>query len=88
MDQFSYAVYFHIKRERHGHLFQGRFKAVLVEADAGDLTGMGGKELGEVFGNVSGTAITMRHKAVSGQIRNYKKLKGRVNGLTKQIMNI
>ena len=97
MSQFSYAVYFNIKRERHGHLFQGRFKAVLVDADeylkhllryihlnpvrakmvksasdypwssysffigsardvaiylARDLTGMGGKELGEVFGSV------------------------------------
>jgi hypothetical protein len=32
---------------------------------ARDLTGMGGKELGEIYGNVSGAAITMRHKAVS-----------------------
>lgn len=29
----SYATYFNRKRNRHGHLFQGRFKAVLVEAD-------------------------------------------------------
>jgi len=49
---------------------------------------MGGKELGKIFGNVSGAAIAMRHKAVSEQIRNYKKLKGWINGLTKQIMNI
>jgi len=49
---------------------------------------MGGKELGEVFGNVSGAAITMRHKAVSEKIRNNKRLQGRVNGLIKQIINI
>ncbi len=29
----SYATYFNKKRQRSGHLFQGRFKAVLVDAD-------------------------------------------------------
>ena len=29
----SYAVYFNVKRQRSGHLFQGRFKALLVDAD-------------------------------------------------------
>ena len=31
----GYSVYFNRKRRRFGHLFQGRFKAVLVDADAG-----------------------------------------------------
>lgn len=30
----SYATYFNRKRRRHGHLFQGRFKAILIDADA------------------------------------------------------
>ena len=30
----SYAVYFNCKRNRVGHLFQGRYKAILVDADA------------------------------------------------------
>jgi len=30
----SYAVYFNNKRQRRGHLFQGRFKSLLVDADA------------------------------------------------------
>jgi REP element-mobilizing transposase RayT len=30
----AYTTYFNIKRKRAGHLFQGRFKAILVEADA------------------------------------------------------
>lgn len=30
----GYAVYFNRKRNRRGHLFQGRYKALLVEADA------------------------------------------------------
>ena len=55
---------------------------------ARDLTGMGGKELGEIFGNVSGAAITMGPKAVSGKIRKGKRLKDRINRLTKQIVNI
>jgi REP element-mobilizing transposase RayT len=29
----SYSVYFNRKRRRFGHLFQGRFKAVLIDAD-------------------------------------------------------
>jgi putative transposase len=29
----AYTTYFNIKRERSGHLFQGRYKAILVEAD-------------------------------------------------------
>ena len=30
----SYATYFNRKRQRNGHLFQGRFKAILIDADA------------------------------------------------------
>jgi len=30
----SYATYFNKKRKRSGHLFQGRFKAILIDADA------------------------------------------------------
>ena len=30
----SYATYFNRKRNRYGHLFQGRFKAILIDADA------------------------------------------------------
>jgi REP element-mobilizing transposase RayT len=30
----SYATYFNRKRDRNGHLFQGRFKAILIDADA------------------------------------------------------
>jgi hypothetical protein len=29
----SYAMYFNVKRGRQGHLFQGRFKSILVDAD-------------------------------------------------------
>lgn len=29
----SYTVYFNTKRKRSGHLFQGRYKAILIEAD-------------------------------------------------------
>jgi len=30
----AYTTYFSINRERSGHLFQGRYKAILVKADA------------------------------------------------------
>jgi hypothetical protein len=68
MDQCPLCRLFQYQARAHGHLFQGRFKAVRVDADARDLTGKGGKELGAVFGNMPGAAITMRHKAVSEKI--------------------
>ncbi|MFA5271185.1 MAG: transposase [Candidatus Omnitrophota bacterium] len=30
----SYTIYYNVKRKRSGHLFQGRFKSILVEADS------------------------------------------------------
>ena len=29
----AYTSYFNVKRKRFGHLFQGRYKAILIEAD-------------------------------------------------------
>src|SRR5674476_456219 len=29
----AYTTYFNVKRKRSGHLFQGRYKAILIEAD-------------------------------------------------------
>lgn len=172
----SYAVYFNIKRQRRGHLFQGRFKSLLVDADeylkhlsryihlnpvrakmvesasqypwssypffigklkipewlAGDwllsqfgknlrearknyqafvegpdpwtledpgkspvggfilsrkLTRLSGKELGRYFGNVSGAAIAMRHKAVNEQLKKDRKLQSRIKRLERRILN-
>ncbi len=30
----AYTIYFNIKHKRAGHLFQGRYKAIIVDADA------------------------------------------------------
>ncbi|MBI9084771.1 MAG: hypothetical protein JEZ11_14345 [Desulfobacterales bacterium] len=48
-----------------------------------NFTGRSGKDLGEHFGNVSGAAITMRHKAMADQIKKNKKLNSRINRLEK-----
>ncbi|MBI9087452.1 MAG: hypothetical protein JEZ11_27935 [Desulfobacterales bacterium] len=53
-----------------------------------NLTGISGKDLGEHFGNVSGAAIAMRHKAVADQIKKDKKLNRLLNRLEKKIINI
>jgi REP element-mobilizing transposase RayT len=52
------------------------------------LTGKGGNELGLIFGNVTGAAITMRYKAVHDEIKKNRKLKSRINRLTNKINNI
>jgi REP element-mobilizing transposase RayT len=33
----AYTTYFNVKRKRAGHLFQGRYKAILVEFDEYDM---------------------------------------------------
>lgn len=53
-----------------------------------NLTGQSGNELGRIFGNVTGAAITMKYKAVSEQIQKNKKLKSRIKRLTEKILNI
>lgn len=53
-----------------------------------NLTGKRGNELGRIFGNVTGAAITMKYKAVSEQIQKNKKLKNRIKRLTEKILNI
>jgi len=52
-----------------------------------NLTRLSGKELGQHFGNVSGAAITMRHKAVAEQLIKDKKLQSRIKRLESQILN-
>jgi hypothetical protein len=52
-----------------------------------DLSGIKGKELGTIFGGVSGAAITMRCKAVDELISTNRRLKQRIERLTKRIVN-
>ena len=52
-----------------------------------NLTRLSGNELGQNFGNVSGAAIAMRHRAVAEQIRKDKKLKSQIKRLENRILN-
>lgn len=52
-----------------------------------NLTSLSGNDLGQHFGNISGAAITMRHKAVAEQIKKDKKLGSRIKRLEKRILN-
>ena len=52
-----------------------------------NLTSLSGNDLGQHFGNISGAAITMRHKAVAEQIKKDKKLGRRIKRLEKRILN-
>lgn len=51
------------------------------------LTRLSGKELGRYFGNVSGAAIAMRHKAVNEQLKKDRKLQSRIKRLERRILN-
>lgn len=55
---------------------------------ARDLSGARTKELGEYFGNISGAAITMRYNQVSRAVSRDKRLRGKINKIKKQIINI
>ena len=48
---------------------------------------LSGKELGQHFGNVSGAAIAMRHKAVAEQLKQDKQLQSRIKRLEREILN-
>ncbi len=49
---------------------------------------LSGKELGQHFGNVSGAAIAMRHKAVAEQLKKDKQLQSRIKRLEREILKI
>lgn len=53
-----------------------------------DLSGVSCRELGEVFGGISVTAITMRYKQITKDVAGDRSLRGLVNGIRKSILNI
>ena len=55
---------------------------------ARDLSGAKCKELGALFGGISGAAITMRYNQVAREVCRNKKLKGNITRIKKQILNI
>jgi REP element-mobilizing transposase RayT len=77
----AYSVYFNRKRRRVGHLFQGRFKAVLVEADEYL------KQLSRYI-HICGAAIAIRHSQIANQLPSDRKLKRWIDRIRKQILNI
>ena len=53
-----------------------------------DMTAMTCKDLGEFFGGVSGALISMMHKRIADESKRNKRLKGRINEISKQIFKI
>jgi putative transposase len=53
-----------------------------------DHSGLSCKELGELFGGISGAAITMRYKQISKETVRDKRLNGRINKVKGRIFNI
>ena len=93
----GYTTYFNVKRDRSGHLFQGRYKAILVEIDeyAKELSRyihlnpirakmVQTKEIGLQFG-IGESGVSQSCRRVSQQMEKDKKLKKKIYGLEKQI---
>lgn len=53
----AYTTYYNVKRKRAGHLFQGRYKAILIEADEYALELSRYIHLNPVRGRAKGSAI-------------------------------
>ncbi|MBI9086025.1 MAG: hypothetical protein JEZ11_20670 [Desulfobacterales bacterium] len=70
-----------LRVEYPGAFYHARYVAIYLSRN---FTGRSGKDLGEYLDNVSGAAITMRHKAMADQIKKNKKLNSRINRLEKQ----
>ncbi len=54
---------------------------------ARELSGESGVDLGRYFGNIGGAAVTVRHKHISEQISQNRRLKGRIDRVKKRIVN-
>jgi len=52
-----------------------------------ELTGKGGVELGNYFGNISGAGITVRYSRLSEQIQSNQKLMRRIKRVKSRIAN-
>ena len=55
---------------------------------ARDLTGLSCKELGAYFSGVSGALISIMWNRIAGESARNKKLKGRIEKITREIFNI
>ena len=53
-----------------------------------DMTGITCKDLGEYFGGVSGALITMMHNRIADELKNNKRLKGRIDKIRNEILTI
>jgi REP element-mobilizing transposase RayT len=55
---------------------------------ARDLSGVSGKDLGVIFGGISGAAITMNYNQMNAELMQNKKLSDKITNLKKQLLNI
>jgi len=55
---------------------------------ARDLGGMSCKDMGMYFGNVSGAAITMKYNKIIKELNRNKDLRGKINRIKKQLLNL
>ncbi len=55
---------------------------------ARDMTEITYKDLGEYFGGVSGSLITMMHNRIADESMRNRRLKGRINNIRNQILTI
>lgn len=55
---------------------------------ARDLSGVSGKDLGVIFGGISGAAITMNYKQINTELMRNKSLSDKITNLKKQLLNI
>lgn len=97
----AYTVYFNRQHNRIGHLYQGRYKAILVDKDSYLLqpsryihlnpvranTGLTNKEMGEYFGKISESAITETVRRVERRGEGYTLFKKEMEEIKKILIN-
>ena len=54
---------------------------------ARDISGESVENLGEIFGEISGSAVTQRYKSISSKISKDEKLKKKTSKIKEQIFN-
>ena len=82
-------AYYHVinRGNNREKIFKNKAREVVIYLARG-MIGITCKDLGEYFGGVSGTLITMVHNRIADESKRNKRLKGRIDNIRNQIFKI
>ena len=78
----AYITYYNLRHQRSGHLYQGRYKALLVEICYRlNYRKKSLREIGRELGGIRGEQITQVHNLIKARLKRSRKLETRLEGI-------